>query len=231
MPSQRSNPATILVVNPNSNVQMTGAIRRRAREYAGTRLRVRCITNRSAPRLIETYADMAEAAPNMRRLVRTHENTSDGFVIACHYDPYLDMIKEMTPKPALGIGEASLRTASMLGRRFSLITNDPRSIPIHEELIRKYHLQDALASIRAPEVGLPSLTETEIYLEEAKAALLDDRAEAIVMGCAGLSGMDKEIQRRLGVLVLDGVICALFLVEGLIRYGVGTSKVRRYGWD
>ncbi len=231
MVSAHSRPEAILIVNPNSDVQMTRAIRRRARGYTGMRLRVRCVTNRGAPRFIETYADMAEAAPGMRQLVRTHEDTSDGFVVACHYDPYLDMIKEMTPKPVVGIGEASLRTASVLGRRFSLITNDPRSIPIHEELIRKYHLQDAVASIRAPEAGLSSLTEAEIYLEEAKAAFLNDRAEAIVLGCAGLSGMEERIQRRIGVPVLDGVICALFLVEGLIRYAVGTSKVRRYGWD
>ncbi len=228
MASTHSGPATILIVNPNSDVQMTRAIRRKAREYVGMRLRVRCVTNRSAPRLIETYADMAEAAPGMRRLVRRHENTSDGVVIACHYDPYLDMIKEMTTKPVIGIGEASLRTASLLGRRFSLLTDDPRSVPIHEELIRKYHLQDTLASIRAPEADVPSLKESDKYLEEAEAAILNDRAEVLVLGCAGLSGMENRIRRRLGIPVLDGVICALFLAEGLIRYGVGTSKARRY---
>ena len=38
----------------------------------------------------------------------------------------------------------------------------------------------------------------------------------------------KRLQERLGVPVLDGVVCALVVAEGLVRYEVSTSKVRRY---
>jgi Asp/Glu/hydantoin racemase len=31
--------------------------------------------------------------------------------------------------------------------------------------------------------------------------------------CAGLSGLEKEIERRVGVPVVDGVACAVVLVE------------------
>ena len=39
----------------------------------------------------------------------------------------------------------------------------------------------------------------------SKAALAEDRAEVIVLGCAGLAGMDKALQRSLGVPVLEGL--------------------------
>jgi allantoin racemase len=43
-----------------------------------------------------------------------------------------------------------------------------------------------------------------------------------------MAGMDKALQEKLGVPVLDGVVCALKLLEGLIGYGVTTSKKRAY---
>ena len=221
----------ILILNPNSDESMTAEIRKTARRYADDRFAVECISTPGAPRLIETYADMAQAGPGMARIMQENQDKYDGVVVACHYDPHLDAMKEITPKPAVGIGEASLRVATMLGHRFSLITTDERSIPIHTGLIRKYSFQDAAASVRAPEAGPGDVPEKDRYLQAAREAVEKDRAEVIVLGCAGLSGLDRFLQGELGVPVLDGVVCALFLVEGMARYGIGVSKVRRYNPD
>jgi allantoin racemase len=43
--------------------------------------------------------------------------------------------------------------------------------------------------------------------------------------------MDRRIQEALKVPVLDGVVCALILATGFVRYGVGTSKVLGYDPD
>ena len=56
-------------------------------------------------------------------------------------------------------------------------------------------------------------------------------AEVIVLGCAGMTGLDKRLQEKLKVPVLDGVVCALIIVMGLLKYGVSTSKIRRYNPD
>jgi allantoin racemase len=45
----------------------------------------------------------------------------------------------------------------------------------------------------------------------------EDRADVIVLGCAGLTGLDKRMQKELGVPVLDGIACALILTTALIR--------------
>jgi allantoin racemase len=68
----------------------------------------------------------------------------------------------------------------------------------------------------------------EKYFRSAQAAIRQDGAEVIVLGCAGLAGLDKRLQQRLNVPVLDGVVCALIIASGLSRYGVSTSKARRY---
>ena len=105
------------------------------------------------------------------------------------------------------------------------------SIPNKEALVRKLCLEGALASVKAPPEGLSGASEEEKYLRAAQMAMEEDMAEVIVLGCAGLAGLDKRLSAQLGAPVLDGVACALIIASGLVKYGVSTSKVRRYNPD
>ncbi|KPK75953.1 MAG: Asp/Glu/hydantoin racemase [Phycisphaerae bacterium SM23_30] len=221
----------IFLINPNSDESMARMIQKAAADFAAGQYEVVCKSTPGAPRFIESYQDQIRAGPGMLQLVRENEDQYDGFVVTCHYDPNLDAVKEITARPVVGIGEASLRIASMLGHSFSLITTEDHSIALHEELIRKYHLAEVMASVRAPAAELAAFDEREKFLRTARAALDEDRAEVIVLGCAGLSGLDKFLQTQLNVPVLDGVICGLFVAAGLVKYGVSTSKIRRYNPD
>jgi allantoin racemase len=218
----------ILIINPNSSNEMTEAIQKSAEIYANGEFSVTTFPTDGAPDFIETYEDILRSAPGMIETIREHENEYDAFVIACHYDPNLDAMKEITKKPVIGIGEASMKIATMLGHRFSVVTTAKHSVPIKEDLIRKYHLQDMLASVKAPECEFDESFEEDEYYDLAKAAIDEDMAEVIVLGCAGLAGMDKKLQERLGVPVLDGIICALIIATGLVKCGVSTSKIRKY---
>jgi len=40
--------------------------------------------------------------------------------------------------------------------------------------------------------------------------------------------LDKAVQAAVGVPVLDGVACAVKLVEGLVDYGLSTSRVAAF---
>jgi len=218
----------ILIINPNSSEKMAKSIQGTADKFAENKYMIECKSSSGAPEFIETYEDEIKTATGMVQVLHKNENKYDGFVIACHYDPHLDAMKEMSSKPVVGIGEASMKIASILGHRFSIITTDDHSIPIHEDLVYKYHLENQLESIRAPLIVDQNLLEQETYLRTAQRAITEDMAEVIVLGCTGLAGLDKMIQKKIGVPVLDGVICALIIVTGLVRYKVTTSKIRRY---
>ncbi len=218
----------ILIINPNSDEGMTKAIQQTAENFAEGEYEVVCKLTNDAPKFIETYEDTIKAAPGMIKLVRENEDKFDAFIVACHCDPNLDAMKEITKKPVVGIGEASMKIASMLGHRFSVVSTAKHSIPNKEAVIRKYHLQDAMASVRAPEGDVSGCSDEEKYLQAAKLAIDEDMAEVIVLGCAGMTGLDKKLEKKLGVPVLDGVICALMIAIGLVKYNVSTSKIRRY---
>jgi len=218
----------ILIINPNSDDKMSQAIFLSATGFADGDFEVDCLSTPGAPVFIDTYQDTAAAMPGMVELLKKHEADYDAFIVACHCDPNLDLMKELTSKPMVGIGEASMKMATMLGHRFSVISTDSRSIPNKEALIRSYHLQDLLASVKSPVAALANRDDEDKYLLTAQAAIEEDMAEVIVLGCAGLTGLDKRLQQQLGVPVLDGVICALIVATGLVKYGVSTSKIRRY---
>ena len=205
----------ILIINPNSDLEMTKAIQETVDHFAKGKFEAPCQHTPGAPKFIETREDEVLAAPGMIKLVRENNDKYDAFIIACHCDPNMDVIKEITYKPVFGIGEASMRIASMLGHRFSIIQTTKESVPLKEALVRKYHLQDSLASVRAPRAISPESSDEEKYMTTARAAIAEDRSDVIVLGCAGLTGLDKHMQKELGVPVLDGVICALILATAL----------------
>jgi allantoin racemase len=207
---------------------MTLAIQESALAYAEGAFEVVTMSTPDAPRFLESYEDEIRCGPGFMKVLRDHEEVYDAFVIACHSDSHLDAARELTLKPVIGIGEASMKLASFLGHNFSVVTTHQHSVPGKLRQVRALHLQDLLVSIRAPEDGEEGWTNAELFMELSRRAVEEDGAEVIVLGCAGLSGMDRQIQDTLKVPVLDGVACALILASGFTQYGVGTSKVLGY---
>jgi len=209
----------ILIINPNSDVSMTRQIQETAEAFAAGQYEVECRCNPDAPRFIETYEDPVRTAPGMMAMVRENEDTCDAFIVACHCDPNLDALKDITTKPVIGIGQASMQMAAMLGHCFSVVSTAEHSIPNKETLVHKYLLSGQLASVRAPSPGMECAPDEEKYLDAARRALAEDGAEVIVLGCAGMTGLDKRLQRELGAPVLDGVVCALIVASGFLFRG------------
>jgi len=221
----------VLIINPNSDPGMTASIQESAEAYARGAFEVETVSTPEAPRFLESYEDEIRCGPGVMKILREKEDAFDAFVIACHSDSHLHAARELTLKPVIGIGEASMKLASFLGHGFSVVTTHQHSVPGKLLQVRACHLQDLLVSIRAPEAGEEGWSDAELFMELSRRAVEEDGAEVIVLGCAGLSGMDRGIQDALNVPVLNGVVCALILATGFARYGVGTSKVLGYNPD
>ncbi len=74
----------------------------------------------------------------------------------------------------------------------------------------------------------PGSGARRIIAKEIERALAEDGAEAIVLGCAGMTDLARDLGKEAGVPVLDGVACAVALAESLIRIGLKTSKRNTY---
>ena len=170
----------IVVINPNSSAAMTADIAAAAKKYAGDRFETVTVLTPGAPEFIDTFEDAARAQSGMMELVRQYED-ADAFIVACACDPNLKLLRELTEKPVIGVGEASMITAAMLGNSFSILQTDAYSGPNKKHLVEEYHMEHALASIRVAEEDSDRYSQ---YLKAAQKAIKEDQAEVIILGCA-----------------------------------------------
>jgi allantoin racemase len=225
----------ILFINPNTTAEFTRRVQETIDLYAAPTTTAVACNPPAGPRSIECiYDELLSAAPTLE-LAITQMEQYDAFVIACVSDhPTVYALREITDKPAIGICEASVYFACMLGYKFSIVTTDEAWEPLLWDAVRHYGMAERCASVRStrlPVLALEALSPEETYrviLKSSQEAIEQDGAEVICLGCAGMSGMDKRLEAELGVPVVDGVVAALKLMEGLGGYGLHTSKKRAY---
>ncbi len=214
-------PIKILVINPNSTATATQGVLIGARAYAGDDFLVDALGNASGPDFIDDQDDRVAAAPGMEQILREQEGNYDGFVVACHCDPNVPLLRTLTHKPVVGIGEASMHMAAMSGKPFSIVTTDPGSIPEKIQQLERYGLEQNCVSyspgILLEEEGADNTMEQRI-LRGARVAVEQDGAAVIVPAITGFPGIDTLIEETLGVTVLDGLACAIYLARDLAIY-------------
>jgi allantoin racemase len=220
----------ILVVNPNTTRSMTDKIRVAALAVASPGTRITAVSPATGPVSIEGYYDEALAVPGLlEEIAKGEARGVAGHVIACFDDTGLDAARALARAPVVGIGEAAFHVASLIAGRFSVITTLGRSIPAIELNLLKYGLAPRCARVRAAEVPVLALedeaSDARVRIEaEIESAVREDRAEAIVLGCAGMADLAAELSRCHALPVIDGVAAAVTLVESLVRLGLETSK-------
>lgn len=225
-----------MVINPNTTGSMTEKIGVSARAVANPTTEVTVLNPDKGPASIEGHYDGAYAVPGMLELVRQGEAEGyNGYVIACFDDTGLDAAREVALCPVLGICEAAMYTAAMLGTSFSVVTTLPRSIPLIEHLAVRYGMERFCRKVRSAEIPVLALEAPDSdaayqVRDEVKRAIAQDRAECILLGCAGMSDLAKWLSSETGVPVIDGVAAAVKLIEALVGLGVTTSKAGAYAF-
>jgi allantoin racemase len=222
----------IHVVNPNTTLSMTRKIGAAAKAAASPGVEVSAVNPEFGPPSIEGYFDAAFSVPGLIEEIGKARN-ADAFVIACFDDTGLQAARCATLAPVVGIGEAAFHMASLIAAKFSVVTTLSRSIAPIEHNLAKYGLSGRCARVRAADVPVLALEEPgsgarHTIEKEIERALAEDGAEAIVLGCAGMTDLARDLERKAGVPVLDGVACGVSLAESLVRIGLRTSKRNSY---
>lgn len=222
----------ICVINPNTTASMTDQIATAARSVAGPGTQIVPVTSTMGPASIESHYDEALAVPGVLEAILASERgdrRADGYLLACFGDPGLDAAREISSGPVLGIAEAGMHAASMLGRRFSVVTTLGRTIGRAEELAERYGMRKHCIGFHAceiPVLELESNPETAaILIEACRSAAEADGCDAILLGCAGMADLAKTISAKIGLPVIDGVAAGTAFLQSLITLGMAPSRV------
>lgn len=223
----------ILVINPNTTQSMTATIADAATRVAGRDTEILAVTSSMGPVSIEGYYDEAFAVPGLLlELAKAPALRVDAAIIACFDDTGLDAARALADIPVIGICEAAVSATAFIAQKFTIVTTMERSRLPLEHLVQRYGMSSR-CNVRAADIPVLSLEEAgsnarERLREEISLALRQDRAEAIVLGCAGMADLTAELRAEFGVPVIDGVAAAVKQAEALVSMGLSTAKRGAY---
>jgi allantoin racemase len=114
------------------------------------------------------------------------------------------------------------------------VTTSPRWEPLLDDGLRSLGLHERCASVRSSGLAvldldrLPHQDVLQRLAEQAELAVTRDGAEVIVLGCAGMAGLQNAVAERVHVPVIDAVAAGVSLVAALAQAGARTSKLNLY---
>ncbi len=220
----------IKIINPNSTVAFTNALLQLAQQGARTDTQILAVNPSKSPPSIEGFYDEALAIPYLLEEISAGEKQEvDAYVIACFGDPGLYAARELTNKPVIGIAEAAFHMAAMISANFTVVTTLPRVRFMTEHLLQRYGFNAQCKKVRTTPVQVLELaTQPEVAINKIIAECLkakeEDYAEAIVLGCAGMSAYRQQIEAAVGIPIVDGTLSAVKLCEALVDMRLLTSK-------
>lgn len=200
---------------------MTADICLAAKAYALPDTYIAAVNPCEGPASIQGPEDGEACLPFLFELFETEtkKTSYDAVIIACFDDTGLAQLKAKYQIPVLGIGEAAFHAASMLGRTFSTVTTLSVSIPVIERNIQAYGFADRSIRVRASEVPVLNINENthQIIGDETNRAILEDKCDSVVLGCAGMASLATSLSKEHNLPVIDGVVAAVGFCEALTR--------------
>ncbi len=214
----------ILVLNPNTSTDVTARLSAAAKQAAaeGT-----VIATATATRGVPYIATRAEAqiggAIALEMLAEVHREY-DAAIVAAFGDPGLFGARELFDIPVVGMAEASMLTACMLGRRFAIVTFARALGPWYQECVDMHGLAQRCAGIRMLDdpfelIGDVQDEKEDLLVELAGKAARELDADAIILAGAPLAGLAIRVRDRVPVPVVDQMAAAVKQAEALVALG------------
>lgn len=158
----------------------------------------------------------------------------DGIFVSCFDDPGVKAARECVNIPVIGPCESSLSIALNIADRISIITAVDEGITCIEKSVRMYGFGNRVSSVKSVNVHLVDLS-TDTYLprklaENAVKAILEDGAQAIILGCTAMASVVNEMREilekeKIDIPVIEpGSVC-ISLLETMVRCKLNHSRI------
>lgn len=215
----------ILLVNGNRTRSVTDTALAEARTAASPGTEVVGATSAFGANIVSTTADNTVAQHAVLDTIARHHRGCDAVVLAISLDSGLAAARELLDIPVIGMTEAALHTACMLGERFGMVTFGRQSTHLYLDLLEHYGVARRLAACRT--IDTQSLTD---YLDadamharivhEAAELAQNDRVGAVIVCGAALAGTARRLQPLVSIPLIDGIACAVRHAESFVALGI-----------
>ena len=210
----------ILLINPNTTEALTERLAVAARAVASHGTELTCVTACSGVPYISTRSEALIGGVQVLEILAEHQDNFDAAIVAAFGDPGLGAARELFDIPVVGLAEAGMLTACMLGGRFSIVTFAQALGPWQQECVAWQRLENRCCGVRMLPGNFRSISEVQEEKEEllvnlAMQAVFEDEADVVVLAGAPLSGLAAKVRDRIPVPVVDCAEAAMKQAEAL----------------
>ena len=181
------------------------------------------------PASIESEFDDRIASPwVLEEILRAEREGFEAIFVSCIRDVAVSAARELVRIPVIGPSQTCMAVASTLGDKFGVVTVRQNTVPFFIRKAREHGMEQNLAGVRSIDVPVLDLDSKREKVRDAlsyasKKLVEEHNADTIILGCTGLVGMARDVQRRVGVPVLDPTPIAVKFAELLVAAGTSHS--------
>jgi allantoin racemase len=214
----------ILLLNPNTSTSITDRLAAAARKVAAPGTTLVPLT---APRGMPYISSRAEAQIGgaiALEMLAEHHSEADAAIMGAFGDPGLLGARELFDIPVVGLAEAAMLTACMLGRRFAIVTFAGTLASWYEDCVEAHGLGARCAGIRALSETFATVAgvadEKQAQLIELMTKTASEAsADVLILGGAPLAGLADSIKVHIPLPLVDPVQAATKQAEALVTLG------------
>ncbi len=203
------------------------------RDWASPGTKVEITDVASGPASIESmFEEYLSIKGTAEEVLKAEEEGYDAVIIGCFGDPGLDGLREITSMLVVGPAGASMNMAASLGHNFSITTITDTIVEPLKKLAWESGVYQKLASVRAIEIPVIELNKDHAkgisrMIEVGKKAIVEDRANVLVLGCMSMGFLDvaTEMMDKLQVPVINPSQASLKFTEALLSCGLTHSPL------
>ncbi len=223
----------ILILNPNTTTAVTDRLATVARAVAARGTEILAISATRGVPYIATRAEAAIGGAVVLEMLAERIGTFDAAIVAAFGDPGLGGARELMDVPVIGLAEAAMLSACMLGRRFTIVSFARALGPWYRECVEAHGLRDRLASIRLLDDTFASIADVaaekaDLLVALANRAVEEDEADVVVLAGAPLAGLAASVKSRIAVPVIEGIAAAVKQAELLVALDVRKAIAGTY---
>lgn len=214
----------ILLSNPNTSESITSLLTTVALRAASPGTEIVAVTASRGVPYISCRAEAQIAGAVQLEALAERADGYDAAVVAAFGDPGLFAARELFDVPIVGMSEAAMLTACMLGKRFGIVTFAAAMEAWYRECVEAHGLAHRCSGIRCLDGGFRAIEgvreEKELALVELTAQAIDrDGAEVIVLAGAPLAGLAERVADRIPVPLVDQIAASIKQAETLVELG------------
>jgi len=211
----------LLLLNPNMTEPVTELMADAGRAVMAPGTELALSTALRGVPYISTRAEAQISGAIALETLARHDGQIDAAIIAAFGDPGLLAARELFDFPVVGVSEAAMLTACMLGQRFAVVTFSSALIGWYRDCVELNGMGDRCAGIHALDLTFAEVTgdqqgNSDVLVELAAKVVRDSHADVLIFGGAPLAGLARRERDRIPVPIVDPVGAAVKQAEALV---------------